>query len=157
MPAEASLADYLAKHFRNLIEVRISVFELGAVNSRARANDKIRAGTITAANRQRRAISFASFQTSGVLASSGITRSNSRKVLFSRSPRAPFQSSSRIRGHHAASPFSRAALPRLRTATSPLARRKWIHEDVSTRTTTHAGGACGVLRRSSYRRTSRLF
>jgi len=103
------------------------------------------AGTVSPAVRQRRARSYALFQTSSVIASSGSTRSNSRRVFFSRSPPAPFQSSNRTTGHQQALPSSSTASTLARTARSPSGRSRWIHDEVSTSTMTDSASPSAAL------------
>ena len=91
------------------------------------------AGTVTPLSLARRARSYALSHTALSIGSSGSARANSRRTLFSRCPRAPFQSSSCTGGHQRACPEVNAASTRARAPGSPLGRSMWIHDDVSTR------------------------
>ena len=91
------------------------------------------AGTVIPRSLLRRARSQATLQTSSSMGSSGSVRTNSRRTLCSRCPRAPFQSSSCTSGHQRACPVVRAASTRARTVGSPPGRSMCIQDEVSTR------------------------
>ncbi len=91
------------------------------------------AGTVTPRARARRATSYATFQTSSSIGSSGSELAKSRRTCCSCCPRAPFQSSSCTSGHQQACPAVSAATTRARTVGSPEGRSMCIQDDVSMR------------------------